>query len=368
MIKNTLAPSACMVLITKHFRVCAFFISKKIHSLRRRPQRYDSRAIACSAMAGEVSVGDPGVIRRREQVLLSKSPHSYKIYKKYDSYKITTGSPTVRQSPPVHSNVANLSIPVDDVLESRSFLGIENCTYIKLIHYKTSIKNTLALSAALALCTTSYCSAPKITVSDFSPHTIEKLQVFSSLHKGPFTIEIMPDQSWAQSTKDFFTSKIQSVRDSLSFKNVCISTFAMLMSLGWVSYVICAYILYKGYCMVEHATSWLNWCSDDELLSLDQELLYQRLLDRKRSYITTNDPVQSIASMLEAIRTEKTYIGYCIQIEQFLKKHTTNHFIPYANAVSENRLQSSYRKLVLAEEFLTHGYLESEEAAIEPAF
>ncbi len=211
-----------------------------------------------------------------------------------------------------------------------------------------------------------YSSAPKITVSDFSPTTIEKIQAFSSLHKGPFVIEINPNESWAQSIKDFFTTKIQTVRDSLSLKNVCFSTFALLMSLGWISYVICAYLLYKGYRLVETTTSWLHWCTDDELLLLDQELLYQRLLDRKRSYTVTNDPVASIASMLDVIRNEKICIAYCIQIQQFLKKHmTTNRFVPYTNAVSENRLEISYQKLVIAEQFLSKQLSELNSLSIE---
>lgn len=65
-----------------------------------------------------------------------------KIYKKYDFYKVTTGSPTVRQSPLVHSNVTNLSVPVDDVQKASSFLDIETvrtqCEQQKYTHIKAA--------------------------------------------------------------------------------------------------------------------------------------------------------------------------------------------------------------------------------------
>ena len=42
---------------------------------------------------------------------------------------------------------------------------------------------------------------------------------------------------------------------------------------------------------------------------------------------------------------------------------TTNRFIPYTNAVSERQLETSYKKLVIAEQFLSNGFAEYNELA-----
>ena len=139
----------------------------------------------------------------------------------------------------------------------------------------TVIKNI----AILLVCLTSYnalSAQPKITVHDLSPSSIKQLHEFSKNNPEGFTIHIVPEKKWLATMTSFVTTPFNALRNSLSFKNISLTLISGALSLGWITYLLCAYVIYKTYRVIKNVHSWVNWCSDDDLLS-DYDALCQKL-------------------------------------------------------------------------------------------
>lgn len=211
------------------------------------------------------------------------------------------------------------------------------------------IKNTHALNLIfLFLYSTSLHSYPAITINDLTPPSIEKLHLFSKANEGPFTIHVVPQKQWMERITGFLTSPFVALRNKLSLKNIGFTLFSATLSLGWISYLWCTYLIYKTYQLLKNAHSWVNWCSDDDLFS-DEELLYQKIdwHQKKRS------PHKHTTYTALTLQQEKRLLSLYLHIDSFLKTHQIRHYFPGANMPTHQRILSAYKKLQKAEELLT---------------
>jgi hypothetical protein len=192
------------------------------------------------------------------------------------------------------------------------------------------------------------CSKPKVTVPDLTPSSIAQLHSFSKNNPGPFTIEVVPQQKWMEAMAGFVIAPFTALRNALSLKNVSLTILSGALSLGWVSYLLCTYLIYKTYRLLKNVHSWVNWCSDDDLLS-DYEALYRKINHHKRARNATKNP----SLMLITLQQEKELIASYLRLDSFLKAHHLRHYFPHAEKATHKQIERAYAKLQKAQELLT---------------
>lgn len=148
------------------------------------------------------------------------------------------------------------------------------------------IKNIRVLKEVLLLFSMSalYSESPEpvLTVPHFMTHFPEVLQ-FATNHAGEsYTIRVIPLKGWFSLVTEPLIKKWNNISECLTFRNIGVALVSSALSLGVVSYIICAYIIYKTYRLAKSATAWIHWCSDDELFLDDEELYKKIALHRSR--------------------------------------------------------------------------------------
>ena len=213
-----------------------------------------------------------------------------------------------------------------------------------LINFQISPKSTFTL---LFLSTILH-SQPKITVSDLAPSSIEQLHAFSKNNPGAFTIDVVPQKKWLVTMTGFVTAPFAAFRNAFSLKNVSLTLISGALSLGWVSYLLCAYVIYKTYRVIKNVHSWVNWCSDDDLLS-DYDALYRKIDHHKRSRASTKKPTLTRMTLHQ----EKDLLAAYLRLDAFLRAHSLRHHFPHAERTTQIQITSAYAKLQKAEELLS---------------
>ena len=189
---------------------------------------------------------------------------------------------------------------------------------------------------------------PEITVPNLGPESIEQLHEFSKKNPGAFTIHLIPEKKWLETITGFVTAPFTALRSSLSFKNVSLTLISGALSLGWISYLLCTYLIYKTYRIVKNVHSWANWCSDDELLS-DYDALYRKFDQHKR----TRPSKKKHSFKLMTLQQEKELLTSYLRLDRFLKKHNLRHHFPYADKQTQRQINHAYAKLQKADELFT---------------
>jgi hypothetical protein len=210
------------------------------------------------------------------------------------------------------------------------------------------IKNIPALNGMILLLVGTLQGSPEIIINDLTPASIDKLHTFASINKGPFTIHVIPPKQWLERVTGFLVSPFVALRNTLTLKNISLTLISGLMSLGWVSYLICAYLIYKTHGVLKNVHSWVNWCSDDELF-LDEEVLYQKIEWHKRRRVSTTK--ENFPQM--TLQQEKNLISQYLRLDSFLKIHGVRHYFPHTSPLIYKQLCVAYKKLQKAEELLT---------------
>lgn len=206
------------------------------------------------------------------------------------------------------------------------------------------IKNILVRNIFFCLClSNAYIqnSNPTAIVPDLSDTSVTHLRELLSKNKTtPFVIHVQPDQSWYQACTTFFSQPYNAFAHHFTLASLAKKTCTAALSLGWISYVLCLYIIYRVYRLLSSAASWINWCSDDQLLLADDEALYQKLAAHRRS------SKKSAQSIQKEIAYEQGLLTTYFKIDTFLKKHKLRHFFPFSDEAFNDQLQTGYAKLV----------------------
>ncbi len=216
------------------------------------------------------------------------------------------------------------------------------------MNFYSFINNRISPKSILIIffSSTTILGQPKITIQDLTPSSIEKLQAFSKNNPGPFTIDVVPQKEWLAALTGFLATPFTALRNSLSFKNISLTLLSGALSLGWVSYLLCTYLIYKTYRVLKNVHSWANWCSDDDLLS-DYDALYRKLDHHKRSR-TTKKPTLTLMTLQQ----EKNLLTSYVRIDSFLRKHQVRNHFPHADRKTQVQITCAYAKLQKAEELL----------------
>ena len=191
-------------------------------------------------------------------------------------------------------------------------------------------------------------SKPEITIQSLAPQSIAQLHEFSKNNPGAFTIHLIPEKKWLETITDFVTAPFTALCNAFSLKNVSLTLISGALSLGWISYLLCAYLIYKTYHVIKNVNSWVNWCSDDDLLS-DYDALYRKFDLHKRTRISTKKP----SLRLMTLRQEKELLASYLRLDLFLRTHNLRHHFPHADTQTHKQINHAYAKLQKAEELLT---------------
>ena len=191
-------------------------------------------------------------------------------------------------------------------------------------------------------------SKPEFTIQNLLPESIEQLQEFSKNNPGELTIHLIPEKKWLAALTSFVTAPFTGLRNSLSFKNISLTLISGALSLGWISYLLCTYLIYKTYRVIKNIHSWVNWCSDDDLLS-DYDALYRKFDQHKRARIATKKPTLNPMTLQQ----EKELLTSYLRLDLFLRTHTLRHHFPHADKQTQVQINCAYAKLQKAEELLT---------------
>jgi hypothetical protein len=143
--------------------------------------------------------------------------------------------------------------------------------------------NRLISTLLLMLVTTRLFTQPEITIPNLEPESIQHLHKFSKDNPGAFTIHLVPKKKWLACMTDFVSGPFSAFRNACTLKNISLTLVSAGLSLGWISYLLCAYLIYKTYLVIKNVNSWANWCSNDDLLS-DYDALYKKFNKNARFY------------------------------------------------------------------------------------
>ncbi len=204
-----------------------------------------------------------------------------------------------------------------------------------------TIKNILVLSSLLLGYASSECTQPTpptLTVADFATQLPEVLKFTRDNAGSGCTIHVVPETTWFSSLSGSLVAKWRGFSESFTLKNVGLSIVSGALSLGVVSYLLCAYVIYKVYRLAQTATSWINWCSDDELL-LDDETLYEKLAlhrSRRRHLQRKN---------LLTLHQEKKLLSEYLTLDALLQTHGLRHYFPYTTLITKNDVQRAWQRL-----------------------
>ena len=195
---------------------------------------------------------------------------------------------------------------------------------------------------------TTIFSQPKITIPDITPRTIEQLHAFLKSNPDGFTVDVVPQKKWLETMTGFITAPFTRIRNVFSLKNVSLTLLSGALSLGWISYVLCAYVIYKTCIVMKNVHSWVNWCSNDDLLS-DYDALYRKIAYHKRSRSRTT---KKSNLTLMTLQQEKELLTTYVRLDAFLRTHNLRHYFPHADARTHRHIKHAYKKLQKAEELL----------------
>jgi|GEM_PF-2991844 len=213
--------------------------------------------------------------------------------------------------------------------------------------FSFAVNGSRVISALfLMLVTTRLFTQPEITIGNLEPESIQQLHNFSKDNPGAFTIHLVPKKNWLAGMTDFVSGPFSALRNACSLKNISLTLISGALSLGWISYLFCAYLIYKTYLVIKNVNSWANWCSNDDVLS-DYDALYKKFDHYKKMRASTKKG--SALSM--TLHQEKELLGAYLRLDAFLNTHKIRHYFPYTRA-THIQIISAYAKLQKAETLL----------------
>jgi hypothetical protein len=198
----------------------------------------------------------------------------------------------------------------------------------------------------LMFVTTRLFTQPEITIPNLEPESIQQLHKFSKDNPGAFTIHLVPKKKWLACMTDFVSGPFAAFRNACTLKNISLTLVSAGLSLGWISYLLCAYLIYKTYLVIKNVNSWANWCSNDDLLS-DYDALYKKFNNYKRMRAST----KKSSTVLMTLHQEKELLGAYLRLDAFLNAHKIRHYFPYARG-THIQIISAYKKLQKIETLL----------------
>lgn len=175
---------------------------------------------------------------------------------------------------------------------------------------------------------------PTITVTDlFSPETFEQLLVFNKTHsQHGYGIRVLPSPSLFVACKASLYKKYSSIASNFSAAGAGKAVAAVILSLGWVSYLLCAYVIYKAFKLLRTINSWVNWCIGDDLDAARTKDFHKKLQKRLSQ---TRGPGQEKKS-LQALYEEERIVRCYLSIDTFLRARNLRTYFPF--------WQEKYRK------------------------
>lgn len=208
-----------------------------------------------------------------------------------------------------------------------------------------SIRVHNALCALLFVSYLTSSQPPTITLPDLSACSLEKAQAFAQEQGGsPFRIEIVPQQSYLSLLSTYFSGKAAQFRTYFSLTSLAKKTAIAALSLGGVSYVLCAYIIYKAFDILHAPTSWVSWCSDQELLLASDEYLYRKLTGH---ISRTHKKKLPYTSLLTQLQEEEEIIKKYCSIDSVLRTYKLRHLLPYSTKKHHSEIQMASEKIKL---------------------
>ncbi len=146
---------------------------------------------------------------------------------------------------------------------------------------KCMIKNIHVPSFFLLLCMLQsiFPAVPVIEVDNlFSQKNFEAVVAFHKLHGNKeYSIKVVPQSSFFSSYTSFCTEKYAAFTSCFNLSSLGKTVCAGALSLGWISYVFCAYIIYRAFNLLKKIDSWIGWICDDTLLIYDEEIIWQNV-------------------------------------------------------------------------------------------
>ncbi len=103
---------------------------------------------------------------------------------------------------------------------------------------------------------------PVITVPNLLPETLAKVQVFSELHNAPFLVHVVP-ATYSKSLLEYMFTPAIKLHESFNGYAFVKNVFSFAMSFGPLSYLLCAYILYRGYAFLRKSSEKHSFFKND---------------------------------------------------------------------------------------------------------
>lgn len=147
----------------------------------------------------------------------------------------------------------------------------------------------------------------------------------------PCTIHFIPQKSWSEKISNFFTEPFTRLCNRMSFKKVSIAVISGALGLGWVSYLLCTYLIYKAYRAAKKVHSLIPWHEDNTVLS-DYDAFYRN------------------PHRVSTFEKEKHILKAYILVNTFLKKHQIRHHFPHAGDLTQADIKQAHEKLEKAAE------------------
>ncbi len=218
------------------------------------------------------------------------------------------------------------------------------------------IKNTLALSCILFASYLSSSQLPTITIPDLSAVSLEKALSFAKEQGGsPFRIEVIPQQSFLTSFTSYFSSKAQLIRNYFTLTSLAKKVAVTALSLGWISYLLCAYVIYKAFTLLQTVTAWVSWCTDDELLLASDEQMYRTLeMQLYRHHQKRGMIPDDLPSLINQLQEEERILTQYFALDTWLCRYKIRDFFPYASKHDRYCIEKAYQKLIVAKTLLHH--------------
>lgn len=184
--------------------------------------------------------------------------------------------------------------------------------------------------------------APSITVPDLSSHLLNVLTFAHSNAGSPYTVYVIPEKSWLSHVTGMLSRQWHDLCTTFTLKNIGATLVSGVLSLGAVSYLLCAYVIYKVYHLVKDAAAWINWCSDDDLY-LDDEVLYQKLA------LHRNKRCRMPCKNRLTLHQEKGLLVQYKKLATILKNYHLIQYFPHQERITVQRIDRCLQKLEKAE-------------------
>lgn len=180
-------------------------------------------------------------------------------------------------------------------------------------------------------------TVPVIEINNFSEKNIEALFNFHKLHADKeYHIKVIPQSSFISRYGSFFTKKYEIFTSYLTFASFGKIFCAGALSLGWISYILCAYIIYRIFKLLKKIDSWIGWICDDTLLIYDDELLWENM-----SYYHKRNTIFIFLNEID-LDEEKFLLEKYFLVDRLLKKYRLRHIFPYHDKINQQKIRNAY--------------------------